>query len=235
MEVFQDIYAYGVWTVQYVLFVLGNSTLGTSVWGDPKWWIACISSLGIVLFVCQLAYWYRARLHDKRSSKFVDMAYVGREQYRAAEVEVHVRQERLALDAGGGHNFATSRFTFALSEEIKLRMGCPEDNQANRLSARSEGLRILRDWAAAPNPNADDEAAQQGGRAWGMRKTHLVSHLAHAVNLVFLPSHDDIVIGDMTRSSAWHRRRERLVHSPSSFLARLLWLRLSKRPPNSGT
>jgi hypothetical protein len=69
---------------------------------------------------------------------------------------------------------------------------------------------ILRKWSAP------------GERLHGMRATDLDGHLTHAVNLVFLPTEDDVLAARMRRSFRW-KQMVAAVGMDQSFV----WLLLS--------
>jgi hypothetical protein len=107
------------------------------------------------------------------------------------------------------HNFLHSKATYELTAMIKLRLGCPEDTAANRIAARYEGQDVLR------------RETKEGQQWYGMRIDHQVRHLAHAVNLVFIPDQDDILANDVTKSAV-ARSQVKKAKRGRSFLQRLM-------------
>jgi hypothetical protein len=103
---------------------------------------------------------------------------------------------------------------FELSERVRLRMGSCNDTQANRLAAHREALDVMRRLIEV-------EKVPQ----WvSVRVAHKSTLVLHAVNLVFLPTDDEIMAARAARSAYWRyrvRQRDGLFPTVPDFLARL--------------
>lgn len=108
------------------------------------------------------------------------------------EAEDITRRAVKALDDGGSADTSNSmmghRITIEIACVVKVRLGLPVDNAANRQAAWREASAYLR------------EITRPGGAQQDMRITHRPQHLACAVTLVFLPTEADMLCKRISNS-----------------------------------
>lgn len=127
-------------------------------------------------------------------------------RYAAVAMDrIQARDDDEGMDGEQSHNYVTSPVTFQIRDAIMLRLGTPQDTPANRLAARREGLAYL------------EGQRSEEGRWHGMRDKHAVSHLMHAVNLVFVPDHEEAVAWRMRNSKYARSRRARYRSANPTF------------------
>jgi hypothetical protein len=119
-----------------------------------------------------------------------------------------------ALDTGGSARNENSRLLDRLTIEIacvvKIRLGLPVDNPANRQAAWREASAYIR------------EITRPGAKHEHLRHTHRVQHLAGAVTLVFLPTEADMLAKRISTSLTMRQRRRFVAGEVPDFADALL-------------
>jgi len=139
------------------------------------------------------------------------------------EAEKITRSSVKALDDGGSCDDSNSmmghRITIEIACVVKIRLGLPVDNAANRQAAWREASAYLR------------EITRPGGPQQDMRTTHKPQHLACAVTLVFLPTEADMLCRRVSQSLTMKMRQKFVAGEIPNFGDALLAVMQSKPAP----